>query len=995
MLTRDPGMSGTTVKELRPSEEPFHHLVDAVIDYAIYMLDPDGRVTTWNAGARRAKGYTAEEIIGRHFSVFYTAADRAAGKPERILEAVRQSGHYVEEGWRVRKDGTEFWANVSITLLRDDEGNVRGFAKVTRDLTERNLTEEELRRAEERFRLLVDSVEDYAIYMLDPAGTVTSWNRGAERMKGYRADEIIGQPFSVFFPEEDVQNGKPTRELEAARTDGRAEDEGWRVRKDGTRFWAMATLTALRDAHGEQVGFAKVTRDLTARREAEDRSRELLREHAARSAAEQAAQQIRESEERHRALSQRLEVVFENVADCIMAEDHAGHIVFANAAAASMFGYASTQALLASSRTEIREKFEILDESASPVPSHRLPSGVVLGGERSSGALLQLRSKQTRLDRWVYVRAGNVLGPDGLPELAISIWHDVTAERQQEQQAKYLAEATAALGTSLDRREMLVTLAESLVPGLADWCSIHLAEDGQVKCLAVAHTDHGQVAAIEEYFRRFPHPSERGFLVRVLRTGASEIANDIPEATLADAAQDPVRLTLLRKLGLRSILIAPIHLRGRVLGAICFVHGGSNRAYDWTQVALAEELGRRAGVAIENAQLYADAQRAVLAAEQASRAKDEFLATVSHELRTPLSAILGWSQILKDRVTDQALKKPLEVVYRNALAQVRIIDDILEVSRIITGKFRIDPKPTDLVAITRDAIEAVRPSADAKQIEIRFHTQTTYRLLVADPDRLQQVIWNLLTNAVKFTPAGGKIDVDERQEGSALLLSVADTGGGLAEEVLPHVFDRFWQADSSATRRVGGLGLGLALVRHIVELHGGTVAAHSAGLGQGSTFTIRLPVRAVFKTPADSEPPNAETPPAIAGTLRGLRILVVDDEEDARDLIGSVLTEAGAVVETSRSAREGLAAFQRFRPDLLVSDIGMADEDGLSLMRRIRSLAGAHRRDVPALALTAFARAEDTTHALEAGFTKHAKKPIAPNELIATLRELAGRAGTR
>jgi len=988
VLTRALTPRRAAAVELLQRETRFHHLVDAIIDYAIFVLDVGGHVSTWNPGAARAKGYTAEEIVGQHFSVFYTPADRAAGKPERVLDAARSDGHYEEEGWRVRKDGSQFWANVTVTALRDDAGNVVGFAKVTRDLTEKLRSEEALRKSEERFRLLVDSVEDYAIYMLDLAGNVTTWNRGAERMKGYRAEEIVGQSFAVFFPEQDVKDGKPARELATALQDGRTEDEGWRLRKDGTRFWANATLTALRDERGEHVGFAKVTRDLTARRDAEERARQLVREHAARAAAEHAEQRIRESEERYRGLSGRLEVVFENVADCIMAEDQAGRIVFANAAAASMFGYGSTQELLASSPADFRDRFQLLGEEGAAVPSHRLPSAIVLGGERTSSALLELRSKQRRGERWVFVRAGNVLGPDGQPELAISIWHDVTAERQQERQAKYLAEATAALGTSLDQREMLGHLAESLIPGLADWCSIHLAKNAEVRCLAVAHANHRKSAALEDYFQKFPEPSDAGLLVRVLQSGASEIWNDIEDEALARAAKTPERLALLRKVGVTSILVAPIHVRTRVLGAICLVNAESKRAYEWTQVALAEELGRRAGVAIENAELYADAQRAVRAAEQASRAKDEFLATVSHELRTPLGAILGWSQILKDRVTDLALKKPLEVVHRNALAQVRIIDDILEVSRIITGKFRIDPKPTDLVAITRDAIEAVRPSASAKQIDIQFQSTASYRLLVADPDRLQQAIWNLLSNAVKFTGSGGKIEVREQQEAAELFLSVSDTGAGLAPEVLPHVFDRFWQADSSTTRRVGGLGLGLALVRHIVELHGGAVEAQSDGLGKGSTFTIRLPIQAVLRPRPDSEPPaGAETATPIAGTLTGLRILVVDDEEDARDLIGSVLRDAGAVVETSASAREGFEAFKLFRPDVLVSDIAMADEDGFSLMRRVRQLTAAEGGTVPALALTAFARAEDGAHALAAGFTRHVGKPIAPDRLVATLSE--------
>ncbi|HEX5099583.1 MAG TPA: PAS domain S-box protein [Polyangiaceae bacterium] len=978
-------------EELRKAEERFHHLVDAVTDYAIFLLDAEGRVATWNAGARRAKGYTEDEIIGQHFSVFYPAEDRAAGKPERILDTVRSEGHYDEEGWRVRKDGSQFWASVTITALRDETGKVTGFAKVTRDLTDRKRIEEALRSSEERFRLLVDGVEDYAIYMLDPEGNVTTWNKGAGRMTGYGAEEIVGRSFARFFPPEDVEAGKPARELATALRDGRNEDEGWRVRKDGSHFWANATLTALRGSHGEHLGFAKVTRDLTARREAEERERQLEREHAARAAAELGERKVRESEERYRALSERLEIVFENVADCILAEDREGHIVFANSAAASMFGYESMQTLLDSQPGELYAGIDLLDELGARVPADRRPSARVLAGQRTMSGTFEMRAKHGDLDRWVYVRAGSVLGSDGEPELAISIWHDVSLERLQERQEKYLAQATAALGTSLDRRETLANLAQSLVPGLADWCSIHVVEGDEARCMAVAHTDPRKGKLLESFYTKFPEQrSERSLKWRVIRSGESEVFNDIGEEVLSRITEEPERRAIAREVGIRSLLVAPIHHRTRVVGAICFVNAESNRVYDFSHAALAEELGRRAGVALENAELYADAQRAVRLAEHASRAQDEFLATVSHELRTPLSAILGWSQVLRDRVNDPTLKKPLEVIHRNALAQVRIIDDILEVSRIITGKFRIDPKPADLLAITRDAVEAVRPSANAKQIEILFHSTTDYRLLLADPDRLQQAIWNLLSNAVKFTSAGGKIEVRESQVGSNVVLSVTDTGAGIAPDVLSHVFDRFWQADSSTTRRVGGLGLGLALVRHIIELHGGAVEAASEGPGKGSTFTLRLPVEPVLQPKPDTEPPTMPEPQAaIAGMLTGLRILVVDDEEDARDLIGTVLREAGAVVETSHSAAEGLATFRRFRPDVLVSDIGMAGEDGFSLVRRVRALGASEGGNVPALALTAFARAEDDAQALAAGFTKHVGKPVKPDLLVATLREVA------
>jgi len=312
----------------------------------------------------------------------------------------------------------------------------------------------------------------------------------------------------------------------------------------------------------------------------------------------------------------------------------------------------------------------------------------------------------------------------------------------------------------------------------------------------------------------------------------------------------------------------------------------------------------------------------------------------------------------------------------------------LDVSRVITGKLRLDAKPTDFVSIAREALEVVRPSAFAKHIDVEFCPLGDL-CVVGDPERLQQVVWNLLSNAVKFTEPGGKIRVSLSQEGSNVVLAVSDSGRGIAPEFLPFVFQRFKQADSSVTRRVGGLGLGLALVRHIIELHGGHVAATSDGIGRGSTFAVTLPIRAVLPKPTPSQPPPASAPQApIPIVLRGVYVLVVDDEPDARDLIAAVLMEAGATVETARSAAEGLDAFRRFQPNVLVSDIGMPDEDGFSFMRRVRALPDAEGGRVPSLALTAFAHEEHRAKAIEAGYTAHIGKPVNPDALTIAVANL-------
>jgi len=661
-------------------EDRFHHLVDAAIDYAIFLLDETGHIRTWSAGAERLKGYTADEILGQHFSIFYAAEERERGRPNQILDIVRREGRYEEEGYRLRKDGTRFWANIVLTPLRDETGTIHGFAKVTRDLSERRAAAEALRQSEERFRMLVDGVRDYAIYLLDPQGIVTTWNAGDERVKGYIGAEIIGHSFKRFFPAADVLSGKPDRELEAACREGRFEEEGWRIRKDGSRFWANVVLTSLRNAEGGVLGFAKVTRDLTQQREAQEVERALLREQAARIASEAAQRRLLASEEAARLAAQR--------------------------------------------------------------------------------------------------------------------------------------------------------------------------------------------------------------------------------------------------------------------------------------------------------------------AEETSRAKDEFLATVSHELRNPLNAIIGWSHLLLQKGGEAAPRKGLETIHRNALAQARLIDDVLDVSRIVTGKLRIDLKSFDIVSVLSEAIEVVRPAADAKRIDIEVDVDSELPPLFADPDRIRQVIWNLLSNAVKFSHAEGRISVrvSQTQDGSALELSVQDSGIGMDPEFLPFVFERFRQAESSSNRRFGGLGLGLSIVRHIVELHGGSASALSEGMGRGATFVVSLPVRAVAQKPS----PRHSMPEPQSALTGSPKILVVDDQEDACELLAEVLARAGASVQTAMSCAAALAIVDRSPPDLVLADIGMPIEDGYAFIQRLRARSLDEGGAIPVIALTAFTRPEDRARTAAAGFNRHISKPIEVRELMGAIISLLG-----
>ena len=380
----------------------------------------------------------------------------------------------------------------------------------------------------------------------------------------------------------------------------------------------------------------------------------------------------------------------------------------------------------------------------------------------------------------------------------------------------------------------------------------------------------------------------------------------------------------------------------------------------------------------------AELQRAVVVAETATRARDEFLASVSHELRTPLTSIIGWIQLLHEETDPAQVAEGLETIERNARAQSRLIEDILDFSRINAGKLRLDVRPVELIDVIGAAVEIVRPAADAKGVTLETVLDSS-GLVSGDADRLQQVVWNLLSNAVKFTPRGGRVQVRLERVTSHSELTVSDTGEGISKEFLPFVFDRFSQADSTSSRKHGGLGLGLGIVRHLVELHGGTVQAFSSGLDQGSTFVVRLPLIIVQPVPRLVE--HGASARAELGDLSGVAVLVAEDNDDARKLLTAIFERCGATVEAAESVPAALERLSRFRPDIIVSDIEMPGEDGYSLITKVRAQETPEGR-IPAIALTAYTRSPDRVRALAAGFQMHMGKPVEPTELVAAVKSL-------
>jgi PAS domain S-box-containing protein len=439
----------------------------------------------------------------------------------------------------------------------------------------------------------------------------------------------------------------------------------------------------------------------------------------------------------------------------------------------------------------------------------------------------------------------------------------------------------------------------------------------------------------------------------------------------------------LRKDGARlnvSLTVSPIRdATGAIIGA-------SQIARDVTERVRMQSVAD--AISADNARLAAEAQNA-------NRVKDEFLAVLSHELRTPLNAILGYARMLRGKMLpEDQIDRGLETIERNSRWLTQIVDDVLDVSRIVSGKIRLDVQPVELPAIVDNAVATVQPAADAKQVRIQTLLDPRLGPISGDPDRLQQVVWNLMSNAVKFTPKGGRVQVRLERVNSHAELTVSDTGIGIKADFLPLVFERFRQADSGSTRTTGGLGLGLAIVRHLVEMHGGTVHADSAGEGKGSTFTLKLPLMIVKPGRADRrEHPLTERPNPLQelGDLRGVRVLAVDDEPDALRLLKDVLEAAGATVTTASSANAAFELVNSLKPEVMVADIGMPEVDGYELIRKVRSSADPAIRDLPAAALTAFARSEDRTKALQTGFEMHLAKPVDPGELVASVATLVRR----
>src|SRR5688572_12533466 len=798
---------------------------------------------------------------------------------------------------------------------------------------------------------VVESTDD-AIISKDLNGIIISWNRAAERMFGYTAAEAIGRSIRMIIPaarqnEEDlvlarVRVGESITHFDTIRQ-----------RKDGTLIPISLTVSPIHDDSGHIIGASKIARDISERTEGAMATR-------------------------------RLAAIVESSDDAIITKDLKSVITSWNRAAQEMFGYTADEAIGRSIRMLIPE--ELQDEEDVVIAKIRA------GEKIDHYETVRRRKDGSRLTISLTVSplrdaTGEIVGASKIARDISERSRLIALARDEALNTEKLGDVGAVVASTLDR--------ETFVQKVTDIATELTHAEFGAFFYNVTEPDSGDAymlytvsGAPREAFADFPNPRATGIF-------APTFYGEGP-VRLDDVTQDSRYGKLPPYFGMppghlpvRSYLAVPVKgVKGDVLGGLFFGHSAAGR-FTKQHERLAMGVSSWASVALENERLYHEAQIA-------NRTKDEFLAVLSHELRTPLNAIVGYSRLLRAGIlSGEKAARGLETLERNATWLTQIVEDVLDVSRIVSGKIRLDVQPVELPLIVENAVATIQPAADAKGVRVQAIVDPGVGSVSGDPGRLQQVVWNLVSNAVKFTPKRGRVQVRLERVNSHAEIVVSDTGVGIPPDFLPYVFERFRQAEAGTTRKTGGLGLGLAIVRHIVEMHGGTVEASSAGEGKGATFRVRLPMMIVHPealTPRREHPRTERVEPlAELADLRGVHVVAVDDEEDALTLLRVVLESAGARVTTFNAPSEALERMSDVKAQVLIVDLGMPAMDGFEFITRVRASADASVRNVPAAALTAFARSEDRTKALRSGFEMHLSKPVDPGELVASVATLARR----
>jgi PAS domain S-box-containing protein len=850
-LTVDITRSKQAEDSRRDAEAHSQLLLENLRDYGVFMLSLDGTVASWSPGAQRLKGYRAEEIIGAPLSCFFPADEVEKGLPQRLLAQAELERKAEHEGWLVRKGGGMFWGTVLLSAVTDERGRLRGFSNVARDLTSRKRTEQALRESEEHFRLLVES-QDYGVFMVSPDGVIETWNRGAQRLEGHRAHEIIGSPMSGLFPREELERGLCARLLERAAREGKADYEGWLVRKWGVMFWGLLTVSAVEDEGGRLRGFSTLARDVTRRRQTEEelRRREeyfrllvgsvqdygvfMLSLDGAIESWNQGAQALKG----YRAH----EIVGSSISRFFPPEEiekGTPEQLFHDALVKGTASYegwlirkdgARFWALVTLSAVE-DENGRLREEVEKGTPERFIQEAVAKGRAEYEGWLV--RKGGTTF--WASVILGAVMDWHGQLRGFSNVTRDLTQRMRAERALSFLADVGTVLAGSLDYRTTLERVVQLATQDGAHACVVEMLEGQLIQPVAVAHVDPDEERVLQMAVRSMPGVPRMGHgVARVVQTGQPELKSGISDVGWLGEALGFAEPNLLRDLGTQSYMCVPLTARGKTFGAMVFL-AAPGRHYASDDLLLAEELARRAALAIDNARLYEQAQTAI-------RTREEVLAIVSHDLRSPLNMIqMGADQLLAEPEGGDQRAMTSRIAGRIRRASVRmlhLIRDLLDFSSIEAGQLRIEVADHDADELVTEMLEALQSHAGEKGIRLVREGAPSRLRVRCDRERIVQVFSNLIGNAIKFTGEGGTVMIQTRLEGDRAVFSVSDTGPGISGEDLSHIFDRYWQA----TRRTReSFGLGLAISKAIIESHGGEIRVEST-VGQGTTFFFTLPL---------------------------------------------------------------------------------------------------------------------------------------------------------
>jgi PAS domain S-box-containing protein len=909
----------TAEHDLRQSEEELADFFENAT-IGLHWVGPDGTVLRVNQAELDLLGYTREEYIGHPIAEFHADEDVICD----ILKRLQAGQKLVEYPARLRcKDGSIREVLIDSSVLWRDGAfiHTRCF---TRDVTERVRAEARAREEEKRNRTILESITD-AFCAFDRDWRFTYVNRQAEVLLGRPREDLLGRNHWETFPDT-VGTDLEGQYRRAMSENVPATFEFFYPAHD-----CWYELNAFPSVEGLSVYF----RDVSMRKRAELATQEIARR-------------------------------FREFADAMpqiaWTAEPDGRIDYLNRRWTEFTGL---------SQTVGNEGWGAIMHPADAGPAGERWAASVASGKPFE---MELRLRDRRLEtyRWHLIRTIAVYDEAGKVARWFGTSTDIHEQKRSEESARYLAEASAALATIVDYESTLQKVANLAVPYFADWSAVDVVDGGSLRRLAVSHQDPEMIHLAHELFRYYPPDLQaEGGISTVIRTARPEIVHDITDEMLVQAAKDPRHLRLIRSLGLKSYICVPLIVSGATLGTLTFATAESRRRYTEADLHLATDLANRAAVAIENNQLYR-------ALKEADRRKDEFLATLAHELRNPLAPVRNAVELLKQVGADTPVAREARSMMERQIAHMaRLIDDLMDVSRITRAKLVLRREKVNMAAITGQVAEVCRKTYADRHHDIRVNAPAEPLYVHGDAVRLDQVIGNLLNNACKYTDPGGVIEVRAAQEGEEMVVIVRDNGIGIAREMLPKVFDMFTQAHHSNERAGGGLGIGLSLVKGLVELHGGSVTAHSDGEGRGSEFVVRLPAW-VETLQSDETPAPSKTQSPRAG--HGHRILVVDDNKDAARSLAMVLKLQGHDIRTAGDGEEAVQQAVEFDPEVVLLDIGLPKLDGYDVCRAIRKQRLGNQPLV--IALTGWGQEDDRRRSRDAGFDSHVVKPVDCQELM-------------